>query len=359
MLITKYNNIKIAGLSVAVPTQQLPVESFNDAFGKEVVANVSDMTGIKSLSRAIPEQTPSDLGFAAARGLIEKLNVDVNEIGILVFVTQKPDFRVPSTAFLLHKRLGLPKDCSCFDINLACQGFVFGLHTVMAMLKSSNKKKALLITGDSTVRTISPHDRTMMLLFGDSGSAALVEKTEESCPIEIILQTDGSYFKSVITPSGAYRNRNGSKERELWSDGILRSDYDTHMDGMGVFGFSITDVPKIIRSFLEEIGTSPEIYDCFALHQPNMYILNKIAKKIKIPIEKLLISLDRFGNNSSSSIPLVLSDHFGDQENEVIRTFMCGFGSGLSTGCADISIEAKVILPLIYTDEFYKEEILN
>ncbi|MFH1120050.1 MAG: ketoacyl-ACP synthase III [Bacteroidota bacterium] len=348
--------MQVAGMSVAVPKQKIPVESFNDVFGEEAVASFSEMTGVKSLYRAIPEQTASDLGYEAAGNLIMKSGINTDDIGILVFVTQKPDLRSPSTAYLLHKRLGLNKECSCFDINLACSGFVYGLEVVLSMLKNSDSKMALLITGDTSVRTLSPMDRTMIMLFGDSGTATLIEKTEKPDHIYTTFRTDGSKFKSIITPSGAYRNQNAPTERELWDDGILRSDYDTHMKGMEVFGFSITEVPLLIKEFMEQLGTTTESYDCFALHQANMFIIKQITRKIKIPVEKIPISIDRFGNNSSNSVPLVLADNFGGTERGTIRTLMSGFGAGLSWGCADMVLDISKIYPILHTDDYYHED---
>jgi 3-oxoacyl-[acyl-carrier-protein] synthase III len=225
----------------------------------------------------------------------------------------------------------------------------------LSMLNFCDKKSALIITGDTTTKTISPYDRTMMLLFGDSGTATIIEKSQHQKAIFTALRTDGERFKAIITPSGAYRNRNASRERIAWEDKIIRSDYDTHMKGMDVFGFSISDVPKLMKEFMDSLDTNPMKYDCFALHQPNLYMLKKIGNKIKIPMEKLLVSIDRFGNNSSSSIPLVLADHYGNNNDGLIRTFLCGFGAGLSWGCADIYIDTKTILPIIYTDEFFDE----
>lgn len=355
MLLSKFKNIKIAGISVAVPTQRLPVESFIKSFGEEVVSGFSSMTGVKSVSRAIPEQTASDLGYEAAINLIEKPNINIEEIGILVFVTQKPDFRVPSTAFFLHKRLGLNNDCNCFDINLACSGFIYGLQTVYSMLNNTDSKKALIITGDTSIRTLSPKDRSMIMLFGDSGTATLIQKEVAPSSTYFTFRTDGNRFKSIITPSGAYRSKNEQDKIVIWNDGIERSYYDTQMKGMDVFGFSISDVPKLMREFMLELGTTHEDYDCFALHQANKYILQKISKKLKIPIEKIPISLDRFGNNSSNSVPLVLADHYGNINDEKIRVFMSGFGAGLSWACCDLSIETEVINPIIKTDNFYKK----
>lgn len=352
-----FQNIAIKGISVAVPTERVPVSSFNDAFGEEVVSKFSKMTAVKSFHRAKPEQTASDLGFEAAKDLREKGGFDPQDIGILVFVTQKPDYRVPSTAFVLHKRLQLREDCVCFDLNLACSGFIYGLQTVCSMLQSSDVGSALLITGDTSHRTLSPEDRTMIMLFGDSGSATLLTKSEGATPIHIALRTDGGRFKSIITPAGAYRNQDAPKERQPWGDGIKRSDYDTHMKGMDVFGFSITDVPGLMKEFMDLLGTSPEQYDCFALHQANMYILKQLSRKLKIPKEKIPVALDRFGNNSSNSIPLVLSDTYGTAPGQVSRVFMSGFGAGLSWGCGDVSLHTDHIHPIVYTDAHYGEYI--
>lgn len=345
-------NIQITGVSVAVPTQKIPVTHYEDTFGKDTVEKFIETTGVNSVSRAVPEQTATDLGFEAANNLFNEKKINKEEIGIVLFVSQKPDFRAPSSSYIIHKRLGLSKECLCMDLNLACSGFIVALHTIHTLLENSDAKKALLITADTSHKTLSPHDRTMIMLFGDSGSALLLEKTEDSIESNFSIKSDGKRFKSIITPSGAYRNRGASSERVEWSDGILRSDYDTHMKGMDVFGFSISDVPKLFKEFLGELGKTPEDYDYFTLHQANHYILKQISRKIKIPMEKIPISLDRFGNNSSNSVPMVLADHFSDIEPRKLKLFMSGFGAGLSWACADIEIDSEGILPIIYTDAY-------
>jgi 3-oxoacyl-[acyl-carrier-protein] synthase-3 len=354
MIISEFNNIQIKGVSVAVPEQKVDVTAYTDTFGEESVKKFIQNTGVKSIHRANNQQTASDLGYAAARDVMEKTGVDREEIGALIFVTQKPDYRIPSTSFVLHKRLGLSEDCVVFDLNLACSGYVYGLQTIMAMMQTSDKKTALLITGDTSVRTLSPQDRTMIMLFGDSGTATVLKKVNDEIYSRFAMRTDGKRFKSIITPAGAYRNRDAPLDRTEWGDGIIRSDYDTHMKGMDVFGFSITDVPKLMKEFMKNIQTDTDSYDYFTLHQANIYILNQIARRLKIPKEKVLISLDRFGNNSSNSIPLVWADHFGDKHKGVVRVFLSGFGAGLSWAVADLSIQKEAINPIIYTDEFFE-----
>jgi 3-oxoacyl-[acyl-carrier-protein] synthase-3 len=124
-----------------------------------------------------------------------------------------------------------------FDLNLACSGYIYGLQLVMSMLHNSSSSTALLITGDTSVRTISPFDRSMIMLFGDSGSATLLRKTAKENSVFISTRTDGKRFKSIITPSGAYRNMDAQNERQEWGDGIIRSDMNTHMKRDDVLAF--------------------------------------------------------------------------------------------------------------------------
>ncbi|MFD2201833.1 3-oxoacyl-ACP synthase III family protein [Shivajiella indica] len=355
MLLSSHQHIKIKGLAVAVPSVRIPVESYYPIFGEENVQKFSEMAGVKQVTRAINEQTASDLGYEAARELLLTKEIDKKKIGVLVFVSQKPDYRSPATSFVLQQRLGLDKDVMCLDINLACSGFVYGLQTTLSLLTNSTKQHALLITADTSYKTLSPEDRTMIMLFGDSGSAVLLEKNiSYKETFQFGLRSNGAKFKSIITPAGAFRNMDLPNKVETWSDGINRSDYNTHMKGMDVFGFSITDVPALLKDFLSTTGKAVEDFDVFALHQANLYILKQISRKLKIPFEKIPVSIDRFGNNSSNSVPLVLCDHFQGKE-EKLKVFISGFGAGLSWACGAIEIDTKDILPLITSDAYYQE----
>lgn len=357
MLLATHQQIKIKGLAVAAPSGRIPVENYYPTFGEDNVQKFSDMAGVKQVFRAVDNQTASDLGFEAANNLLKEIDVNKRDIGILVFVSQKPDYRSPATSFVLQHRLGLDKNIICIDINLACSGFVYGIQTALSLLASSNKTHALLITADTSYKTLSPEDRTMIMLFGDSGSALLLEKNPSfTNHFQFGLRTDGHRFKSIITPAGAFRNMDLPNKVEAWSDGIRRSDYNTHMKGMDVFGFSITDVPALLKDFLIATGTTVESYDVFALHQANLYILKQLSRKLKIPMEKIPVCIDRFGNNSSNSVPLVLCDHYAGKDLN-LKVFISGFGAGLSWACGSLELETKNILPFIISDNYYKEEL--
>ncbi|MGA9211164.1 ketoacyl-ACP synthase III [Kaistella sp.] len=360
MIQTTIKGSKISAVSVCTPSNKIPVTDFYKDFGEELVDKFSGMAGVKEIYRSKPEQTASDLGYLAAQEIFEAGKASADEIGVLVFVSQKPDYRSPATSYVLQKRLGLNHDVLCLDINLACSGFVYGLQTALALLDSViGNKKALLITADTSYKTMSPQDRTMIMLFGDSGSAVLLEKdnSENTEDFSFACRTDGSKFKSIITPAGAFRNRDLKPIDEAWSDDIVRNDYNTHMKGMAVFEFSITSVPKLINDYFYTTGTTSENYDFFILHQANLYILKQLSRKNKIPFEKIPVSIDRFGNNSSNSIPLVLSDHYSNNGQEKLKMFVSGFGAGLSWACGSFSIDTSVILPIKVSDEFFVDEL--
>ena len=222
-----------------VPNQIREANYWYSKFGKEAVDKFVNMTGVYRVCQARENQTASDLAYVAATNLFKHKNIDPKSIGALVFISQGPDYRLPATACVLQYRLGLPQECICFDVNLGCSGYVFGLNIIASLMNDSNIDRALLLVGDTSTKGISPEDKSSSMLFGDSGSATLLEKTNnQEDVIKFHLKTDGSRFKAIIKPAGAYRNLNASKERVLWKvDGNVRSDYDTYMNGTEVFIF--------------------------------------------------------------------------------------------------------------------------
>lgn len=348
--------IGIKGISCAVPEKVFDNTEFYDKFGKAAVDSTIKMTGVRYSHRAPDEQTASDLCCVAARNLIEKKGIDPAEIGAVVFISQTPDYRLPATACVLHKRLGLSKNCMAFDVNLGCSGWVYGVNIVGSLLMTSSIDKALLLFGDTSVRTVSPEDRGAIMLFGEGGSATLLAK-DENDSISGELMTDGEGFKSIIMPAGGFRNPNASTKRVEQPDGIVRSAYDGYMNGTDVFSFTITQVPKLIKNFSEKSGKALDLYDALILHQANLYILQQISRKTSVPMEKIPISLDRYGNTSGTSIPITLCDAYGDKSNENLHLLMSGFGIGLSWGVVEANINSDDIFPIAVTNEIFTEGI--
>ncbi len=356
----QFKNIKITAIASAVPKNVIKSTDYNEKFGAEAVQKFVDMTGVKEHRATSEYQTASDLGYAAAEKILTEKNIERNSVGALIFGTLSSDYRRPGTACVLHKRLNLSKECAAYDVGLGCSAFVYCVQTAAALMQCSDIQRALVIVGETMTKMVNPEDRSSAMLFGDGGGAALLEKTDEPCSIHGLLRSDGNGYKAIIAPAGGFRNRFAKEDVMIWPDGNPRTLYNTNMNGTDVFAFTISDVPRSIKQFLKETQTDIDDYDCYAMHQANQFIHKQLAKKLKADIGRMPLCLDRYGNTSAPAIPLVLSDTYGTQtEDRNLKVLMCGFGVGLSWGVLSAEINTLDIYPVIETDEYFKEGIIN
>lgn len=359
MAIFQFNNIKITGIAGAVPTNIVKPTDFVDVFGAEEVNKFMEMTGVRETRRTHEHQTASDLGFAAAQNLIKNKNLDPKDIGALVFGTHSPDYRRPASAFILQKRLEIPNEAVVFDISLACSSLIYGVQVVASMMNNSNIEKALLILGDTAGKSVNPKDRSSTMLFGECGTAVLLEKTDEATPLNALVRSDGSGYRYMIIPAGGYRNLNAGHEVTLCKDGNPRTLHNSFIQGTSVFTFTVFDVPRVLKDFWSQTGTTVDDYDSFAFHQANLYILKQIAKKVKIPLEKMPLTLGKYGNTSGASPLISLCDAFGNINDKKQNVLFCGFGIGLSWGVFSAQINTSDIFPIIEDDTVFEEGIIQ
>lgn len=347
---TTIKNFQIVGMAAAVPTKWVSIKDVSDE-SESFIDKFIKNTGVEGRYEASRKQTTSDFCFAAAEHIICDKQIRREKIGILVFVTQTPDYETPATACLLQKRLGLSKDCIAFDINLGCSGFTYGITMAASLLNTTDTQYALLLCGDTSAKEKNYLEKektthSAALLFGDSGTATLIEKVESAPNILVSSKTDGQGFKAIITPYKGWRHPE-------YPVGIQKG---TQMDDYEVFNFATTEVTEQINSYMHYTSTSPEDYDCLVLHQANLLIIKRIAKKTNFSMNKTLVSIDKFGNTSSSSIPVSLVKEYGNQEHGgMINALCCGFGIGLSWSTVALRIDTKDIYPLIHTDDFFDD----
>lgn len=356
MLSSTIHGVKIAGITSALPKTKVDNIEYNSLFGEKTVQKTIESTGVHSTYHSIERQTASDLAFAAGKHLLQQKDIDPAEIGILIFIGAHHDYIAPATAFVLQKRLGIPEDSMVFDINLGCSGFVYGLQIGASLLKTTNTNKALILLGDSSSRVVSPKD-TSRLLFGDSGAALLLEKADDAESMSFGLKSDGNRFHEIYIPAGGFRHMRGSHELHTEEDGRERSDYHSHMNGMNVFVFSVTDVSMLVREFMKERNLAIEDVDMLFMHQPNLFIIKNLLQKLKFPIEKAPMTIDKYGNTSSVSIPITLCDCYGQKKDGIKNCMLLGFGIGLSWGVAYVTLDTNVVFPVIMTDEYFDDGI--
>ena len=355
----EFSNIRISGISTVVPENKVDMVSFGSQYGEDTVNKIIKGTGIRYAHRASYYQTATDLGYEAAKRLLDEYSIDRSKIGIMVFVTQSPDYRRPSSASVLHGKLGLSQKCAALEINLGCSGFVYGLQTIASMMSCSDVDNALLILGETASKLTNVKDRSTNLLYGDAGSALLLEKGDAKRVIKGGLFSDGNRYRAIILPAGGFRDMNPPRNEIECEDGNYRSLYDIHMNGTDVFSFTITDVPKSINEFLNENKMDINCFDVVVLHQANEFIIKQLIRKFKLSKDKVPVSLDRYGNTGGISIPLTLCDKYGDKDYGVQSVFSSGFGIGLSWGIATFEIDTRKVLPIVETEYYDKNGILS
>lgn len=349
---TTFQCSRIAGIAAAVPSYAVPLSQFADQWGQKDVASLIASTGITRIRQARVGMTASDLCKAAAQCLLEALNVTPNEIDGIVFVSQTSDYIMPATSAALQSKLGMEKRVAAFDINYGCSGYVYGLLQAEMLIHAGLCRSVLVLAGDTTTRLVNPRDRALRMLFGDGGSATLVVAGEEQHTYAV--RTDGSGAKSLIVPAGGSRQpRDGASCIEAeGEDGNVRSAENLFMDGVAVLFMALRDAPEIIAEAISLASWSTEKATFYGLHQANRFMVDYLARKMRITPETTAFSCADIGNTGPASIPVMLAiEHPRLQaEGRLEKVALCGFGVGFSTAATTLSLKDTTFLPLIELD---------
>lgn len=347
-----FDGIGISGIAAAVPRRVIDNLAPLDNFTKVEAESVVSVTGIRYRRRAAPDICASDMCCAAAEQLIAAMDLDRASIDVVLFVSHSPDFRKPATSLLLQDRLGLSR-AAALDINLGCSGFVYGLFTAYSMLMNPGVARVLLLNGETLSRSVSQKDKATGLLFGDSGTATLIEKGDTFGPSWFSLHSDGGRADLVMTPAGGYRNPSSvsTVAEKTFEDGSIRSEEHTVMNGGGIFSFMLADVYQDTLQVSKSSGIAFEDIDHFVLHQANRFAMEHLRKKLKVPKDKFAYSLEEYGNTSGPSIPLTMAARLaGILEEQKSRFLISGFGVGLSWGSVILDIGPITICEPVEVD---------
>jgi 3-oxoacyl-[acyl-carrier-protein] synthase-3 len=349
MATVSVGGVAIKGIACCVPKNTERNRDITSIPAEEMEKFI-DATGIEERRIASAEMCTSDLCFEAASKIIDSLNWNKEDINILVFVSQTGDYILPNTATILQSRLGLSNACIAFDVTLGCSGYVYGLSVISSMMKSMGLKKGLLLVGDTSSKLVSKRDKSTFPLFGDAGSATGLESGENYPDMMFDLGTDGAGHKSIIVDDGGSRNpfSLNSLEYKIQEGGIEKNACQLELNGMDVFSFGISQVPLTVKALLAKYNFTNETIDFFVFHQANQKMNKMIAKKLKLPEEKVPYSLKEFGNTSSATVPLTIVACLKNKiETTKSNLLLCGFGVGLSWGTAIVELDNVVIPDLI------------
>lgn len=323
--------VRIAGIVSSVPEMDETSAdgSVNTALSPEA-EKLSNVIGVKTRRIADDRFCASDFAVQAAEKLMEQLGWEPESIDLLVFLTQGPDYLLPSTACLIQNRLGLPTTTAALDICLGCSGYTYGLWTAAQLLAGSEGKRALFLCGDVTSKTFHSDNTAVRMLFGDAGTATALERDANADPMYVVLGSDGSGGRHISIENGGARN----SWLHAMQDGYVSPEFyantEFKMNGSEVFTFTLKGIPGLIKEVMAYAQTSFEDIDYVVFHQANKFILEHLGKKIKIPNDKFIISMENFGNTSSASIPLAICEALPDKFTKPTKLLLAGFGMGWS-----------------------------
>lgn len=309
------NGIKLRGTGRCVPRNTVT----NDDLSRRIDTSddwITSRTGIRRRHHCTQE-SPAQLCAEAGRAALTRSGISPDQIGVCIVATLTPETLCPSTACTIQRQLALPEDCLCFDLNAACTGFLFALHTAECLLNASRRKFALVVGGEALSRILNWADRSTCILFGDGAGAAVVECREGWPSIGAVLGCRGDDRILHVDGPGSARPS------------------QIAMDGARVFKFAAETIPRCMDQVLEQHGLCADDVDHFVFHQANARIIDLVVRKYRIPPEKCFQNLAEYGNTSAASIPLALSEL--EEQGKLTpgsKILLVGFGGGLTWGGA-------------------------
>ena len=321
----EFKSVGIKGLGYYVP------EKIMTNFDFEKIIDTTDewirtRTGIEERRFASDEQATSDLCVEAAKKALEKANMTVDDLDLILVATCTPDYLVQATACLVQNKLGA-KNIPCFDLNAACSGFIYGLTVANGMIKGGIYKNILVIGAETLSRIIDMQDRNTCILFGDGASAAIVGEVESTYGIlSTYLGAEGENDDILRTPAGGTKKPNTAET-------IEKRENFVKMKGQDVFKFAVHALPSATNKALKIADIKAEELNMIFPHQANVRIIESAAKRIHVPIDKFYMNLQRFGNTSSASVGLALGEALDKglvKKGDLIA--LTGFGAGLTYG---------------------------
>ncbi len=327
----------IAAIEYHLPERAISTAELSAQFPEWSVEKIDEKTGIHDRHIAGADECASDLAVVAACKLFDSGACSPADIDYILLCTQSPDYFLPTTACVMQERLGIPTTSGALDFNLGCSGFIYGLGLAEGLVTTGQAQKVLLLTAETYSKFLHPRDRSVRTIFGDAAAATLLTAVDSAQPLlgPFVYGTDGKGASNLMVPSGGMRRPRTSETALAVEDqsGNVRSADNLFMDGAEIFSFTLTTVPKSVKTLLDKAGISLDAIDLFVFHQANRYMLEHLRKRIGIPAEKFQMSMEHCGNTVSSTIPIALQHALAEgrlRKDSV--AMLVGFGVGYSWG---------------------------
>ncbi len=316
---------RILGTGSHLPTDRVTNQALADRLAADGIETSDDWiverTGIRARHFAAPDETSSDLAYPAAQAALAAAGVKAEELDLIIVATSTPDMVFPSTACLLQKKLGA-FGCAAFDVQAVCSGFIYALSVADSMIKSGAARKALVVGAEVFSRILDFRDRTTCVLFGDGAGAVVLGASDEPGLLATELHADARHTDILCTPG------------TLAGGQVLGSPF-LKMDGQAVFKLAVGLLDKVARSVLDKAGLTDADIDWLIPHQANIRIMQGTAKKLRMPLDKLIVTVDEHGNTSAASVPLALDVAVRSGRVRRGDTVMLeGVGGGFTWGAA-------------------------
>lgn len=334
----KFENKKITGILSIIPKNEVTfdeeIDNYN--FSKKRILKLKKIMGYDKHRIVNKNTCISDLCIYGMNYLFNQGLLVRDEIDALILVTQTPDYFIPPTSFVLQGKLGLRQEIYCLDINQGCAGFIIGLIESFNLLNNKDIKKVVLINADVLSRKVSNKDRNSYPLIGDGASITIIENDVKNSKIYVNIKNDGCRSDVLIIPAGGMKMPSTSETSILEEDeeGNFRSKDHLKMDGRAVFNFVQTEVPPLIDDLINKSQINKENIEYYLFHQPNKFMLQKLADKMGVSRDKMPNNIvENFGNSSGATIPLNITFNLGQKLiNNEYMVCLTGFGVGLTWG---------------------------
>ena len=322
------NNVEIKSIATCLPEKILEMSSLKERFGEKEVEDTIKGSGIERLHVAEVGETTSDLCQRAAELLFETENIDRSTIDGVVFVSQTFDYYNPATSCVLQGKLGLSKECVCFDISYGCSGYIYGIFQAASLIASGACSNVLVMAGDTNSKTVSPNRKSDLMVFGDAGSASIVSKGEGQLAFHIM--SNGYDYRTVMWDGMGFRTNPMNRQPGYKS-------HELPMSGDDVFSFIVSVGPRTIKTVLEMVGWDKDEVDFYGLHQATKVTVDFMRRKLKLAHpERAPFDIMNYGNTGPTTVPMVLTDWpyraEGIDTSTWKKVVLAAYGVGLSWG---------------------------